>query len=140
MKRACLFAALALGACVEGPDAGVDIPAGSALPSDAHYVMIPAGYASPEECLANAEQPFSCRYSISLCRDGRAGQLVGDIVLEGKYVMDGPLAHAKYESGETLDFDVQAVAEVGVPSAHWIVDTENRWDTLQFDNINCDYP
>ena len=137
MKRlALVIVAGSSAACI---DAGSGDRAGQTLPSDSHYVVVPNGYASPEECIASAPQPFSCVLSLSLCRNGRAGARVGDIVEDGTYTMDGSIAHIVFDR-KTMDFDVAAVVELGSPNTTWIVDTEHRWETLQFDNISCQRP
>ncbi len=128
-----------LPACTEGSSPTTPDPS-TALPEDAHFVAIIAPYTSPEDCLANAEQPFSCEFSLSLCKSGRAGERVGDLIAEGAYDMVGSVAHIDFTDGSSLQFDVDAVAEIGAPNAQWIVDTEHRWETLQFDNIDCSRP
>jgi hypothetical protein len=133
---ACLVAAVSVAACTE-PDSSNRAPAPDALPSDAHFVALISPYASPEECLANESQLFVCTFSLSLCKSGRAGQRLGDIVAEGAYDMVDSVAHVSFSDGTVLEFDVDAVADLGSPQAHWIVDTERRWETLQFDNIDC---
>ena len=136
----CLAATLSLGACMESGASKTTPDPATALPADAHFVQIIAPYTSPEECLAKAEQPFSCRFSLSLCKNGRAGELFGDILKEGAYDVVDTVAHISFTGGESLEFDVAAVAEIGSPNVHWIVDTANRWQTLQFDNIDCSQP
>jgi hypothetical protein len=121
-----------LVACVDDAETG-----SHTLPADGHYVIVPNGYASPEECLANAQQPFACQYSLSLCANGRAGERIGDLVDQGTYNLHGSVAHVDFDSGETMQFDVQAVVDLDSPNVQWIIDTEQRWNTLQFDNIDC---
>jgi hypothetical protein len=36
-----------------------------------------------------------------------------------------------------MRFDVQSVVDLDAPTTQWIVDTDGRWDTLSFDNIDC---
>jgi hypothetical protein len=107
------------------------------LSQDAHYVALVSPYASPEECLAKASQPMECAISLSLCKNGRAGERFGDTVSEGVYDMGNSVATVNFTDGRTLIFDVAAVADVEDTSTHWIVDTQDRWNTLQFDNIDC---
>jgi hypothetical protein len=131
--------AAALTACLDTGSSTTPDPS-TALPYDAHFVAVVSPYASPEECLAKAPQPFTCTWSLSLCKSGRAGERAGDLVLAGAYDMVDSVAHVSFAGGGTLEFDVDAVVELGSPNARWIVDTERRWDTLQFDNIDCARP
>jgi len=128
-----LVVAVSLAACTESattPDPS------TALPADAHFVArTPDG--SPEKCIANSEQPYGCILSLSLCKSGRAGLRIGDIVAAGAYDMVGSVAHASFTDGSSLAFDVEALVDLDAPDYPWIVDTEGRWQTLQFDNIDC---
>jgi hypothetical protein len=133
MKALVLVAALA--GCVE-TDATTKV--GRSLPTDVHYVVLPAGYSSPEECIETAEQPFSCIYSMSLCKGGKAGLRSGDILEEGRYELVESTAGITFDDGRTMDFDVDTVTEPDSPGLNWVVDTQDRWETLQFDNISCD--
>lgn len=137
---ACLWVAISVAACTESGASKITPDPSTALPSDAHFVTIVSPYASPEECLAKASQVFTCTNSLSLCKSGRAGQRLGDIVAEGAYNMVDSVAHVSFDDGTSLKFDVQAVVDLGSPNARWIVDTERRWETLQFDNIDCSKP
>ena len=111
----------------------------TSLPSDAHYVEIEAPYASPQQCLAQNTQPFICQYSFSLCKDGRAGTRQGDLLYEGTYTMTGSVANITWDRYEGLmQFDVSSLTEPSAPSVHWVVDTDQLYDTLQFDNISCE--
>lgn len=128
---------MSLTACVDGRSATEPDPK-TALPYDAHFVIVPNGYPSPEACIASSDQIFSCLYSLSLCANGRTGLRTGDLITDGAYDMDGSIARATYKDGSTLDFDVDAVADLNSPNSHWVIDTERRWETLQFDTISCE--
>jgi hypothetical protein len=134
---ACLVVVVSLAGCLESGSSNTTPDPSTALPSDAHFVILISPYASPEECLAN-EQPFTCQYSLSLCKSGRAGERRGDLVSEGAYDMVDSVAHVSFTDRTSREFDVEAVVDLGAPNVHWIVDTERRWDTLQFDNISCE--
>lgn len=138
-----LVAALSLAACMDSQPGGGTPPRDppTALSSDAHFVVVVPPYTSPEDCLANEKQQiFICTSSISFCKNGRAGQRLGDLDDEGTYTMVGSVAHASFVDGQSLAFDVDAVVDLDAPGEHWIVDTQERWNTLQFDNIDCDQP
>ncbi len=143
-RLALAFAGLtsSLAACMDqpGPGPGQEPDPATALPADAHFIALVPPYPTPEACIAEDPQPFSCEFSLSLCMNGRAGQRIGDLIAEGTYDMENSIAHVTYTDGSTLEFDVDAVVEIGSPNAHWIVDTERRWETLQFDNIDCSRP
>jgi hypothetical protein len=134
---ACLAVAGSLAACMESGASNTTPDPATALPSDAHFVAVFSPYASPEECVANAAEPRGCLSSLSLCKSGRAGRRLGDIVEQGAYDMIDSIAHVSFTDGTSLGFDVEAVVEIGSPDTHWIIDTERRWETLQFDNIDC---
>ena len=141
MKNFAFVIAVLLAGCLDS-GGGTGEPA-TALDYDAHFVALIGTHPTPEDCLATEEMPFVCRFSISLCKNGRAGYLRGDIVSSGTYNLEGNIAHITFTSDgspidEKMDFDVVAPAEIGAPQAKWIVDTEGRWNTLQFDNISCD--
>lgn len=108
------------------------------LPSDAHYVAVFAPFSSPEDCLANAQDPRSCSFALTFCADGQAARRMGDVVESGDYYLEGSVAHASYNDGiEQLTFDVDAVIELESPTTNWIVDDANRWETFAFDTIAC---
>jgi hypothetical protein len=142
MKTLASVILVLLAACTEG--SGKPDPT-TALDYDAHFVALIGSYATPEDCLANEQQPFVCTFSISFCKNGRVGYRQGDIVYDGTYDLDGNIAHATFTGPGTftiddIDFDVVTPAQVGAPQAKWIVDTQGRWNTLQFDNIDCRTP
>jgi hypothetical protein len=113
------------------------------LSSDEHYVGFEASYSSPEDCLAqNADFGYPCLHSISLCKSGRFGMRSGDIVSEGTYDLNRSVAEITLDDGAAISFDLETSMLVGSPdSAYtWVPDTEGRWDTLQFDNIDCSQP
>jgi hypothetical protein len=132
-----LVVAVSAAACTGSGSSSLIPDPSTALPDDAHFVALVSPYASPEDCLANESQLFVCTVSLSLCKSGRAGQRLGDIVEEGAYDMIDSVAHVSFRDGTELEFDVDAVVELGNPNAHWIVDTRRRWETLPFDNIDC---
>jgi hypothetical protein len=129
MRLSALVITLSISACVEPAEPDV-------LPSDAHYVAVFAPFTSPEDCLANSPDPRGCRFAITLCANGRAAKRTADIVDDGHYYMEGPIAHAVLAS-DRFDFDVETVIEIG-STQRWIVDDQRRWETLQFDTISCD--
>ncbi|MBA3458302.1 MAG: hypothetical protein H0T42_34790, partial [Deltaproteobacteria bacterium] len=94
--------------------------------------------ASPEECLANSAEPRGCRFAITLCKNGRAAERVADIISVGTYGMIGTAAHATFDNGTSLEFDVETRVKTGdSPNTTWIVDVNNLHETLQFDTIDC---
>ncbi|MCW5803239.1 MAG: hypothetical protein KIT31_12720 [Deltaproteobacteria bacterium] len=108
------------------------------LPSDAHYVAVFAPFSSPEDCLANAQDPRSCAFALTFCADGQAARRMGDVVESGDYYLEGSVANASYNDGvQQLRFDVDAVVDLENPTTHWIVDDAHRWETLAFDTISC---
>jgi hypothetical protein len=135
MKASAVAVLAALAGCIDAPP-----PDSHPLPMDVHYIVLPAGYSSPEQCIANDAQPFSCINSLSLCKNGRAGLRRGDVLEQGTYQLEGSVAHITFESERTMDFDVDSVTEPDSPSVGWTVDTQDRWETLQFDNIDCSQP
>jgi hypothetical protein len=136
MKKLALALSIGMTACsMDGAEPEL-VP----LAEDAHFVALVAPYASPEACLASAEQPFSCQFSLSLCKSGRAGMRRGDLVSTGVYGMTGAIATATFDDGSDFALDTVALVEVDMPDAHWIVDTLGRYRTLQFDNIDCARP
>jgi hypothetical protein len=132
---------LATGCFNESDQVLPDAEVAGALPSDAHYIQIIPGYASPQQCLAEAEQPFICSYTLSLCKDGRAGSREGDLLYEGTYSMADSIAQITWSSGTNpsfTQFDVESVTELDAPAVHWVIDTDQLYNSLQFDNISCD--
>ena len=51
--------------------------------------------------------------------------------------MDGSVARVTFEHDSAMEFDVQAVVDLGDPTAKWIVDTDSRWETLQTSEEAC---
>lgn len=135
MKPLLVLSILPLAACMESGSSK-----NTPLTEDAHFVALTGTYATPEACLAKEANPFVCEVSLSLCKSGRIGLRRGDIVTDGTYTMiDDGIAHAALHDSSTFEFDVQLVMEVG-SNQRWIVDTAERWKTLQFDNIDCSLP
>jgi hypothetical protein len=106
MRTLAYVAAVALVACTDSGS--------TALSQDAHFVALIPPYTSPDECL---EEPFpnSCRRSLSLCTDGRAGQLQGHVTVTGTYAMFDAVAHVDFGSAGTLMFDVEAHTDLDDP-------------------------
>jgi hypothetical protein len=127
---------LALAACMDSGSSGGP---GNVLDADAHFVGLVGTHATPEDCLAKEPNPFVCEYSLSLCANGRAGLRRGDLVSEGTYTLNGVVANATFTDNTRMSFDVQAAHEIGSPQK-WIVDRQERWNTLAFDNIDCGSP
>lgn len=135
MKTLLLFL-LPLAACMTAGSS----PNQNVLDEDAHFVALIGTYATPEACLAKEANPFVCEFSLSLCKNGRAGLRQGDIILDGTYTMSGNgIAHASFRDGSKFEFDTLAVKEVDA-GGRWIVDDAERYKTLQFDNIDCSRP
>jgi hypothetical protein len=122
------------GACLD--------QAAPTLPSDTYLTGIPRGFTSVEAC--EADNPFpnqACTHELALCANGRAGERTGDIVREGSYHLRG--SHA-IGTLDVMAFDLD-LATNSAPGSNlgpitWVPDIERRWDTLQFDSIDCNQP
>jgi hypothetical protein len=129
MKSYALFLLFAVTGCSSSSDDG---PAGPTLPNDAYFV-----YSDVDQCLAdNPDDQRGCSFALALCSNGRAGARIGDIIDDGTYEMDGPVAHGELR-GSSFTFDVETGAATGLSVNFMIPDTEQRWQTLQFDSIDC---
>src|SRR5262245_57226150 len=107
MKFASVIVFALLPACL---DASKGEPA-TALDYDAHFVGLVGSYATPEDCLANEQNPFVCEFSLSFCKNGRVGFRQGDLVYDGTYDLDGNIARIHFTgpgsvTTEDFDFDV----------------------------------
>jgi hypothetical protein len=114
-----------LGACTTSPDAP------STLPSDTYFI-----YERVEECIAREPNVWSCGFAIALWSNGRAGERIGDIIQEGDYVLDAPFARGTI-AGQPFELDLKTGAATGLGAARYIPDRDGRWQTLQFDTIDC---
>ena len=137
MIKPALLTVLLASACLDAPAPDATM----ALATDTHFVGLFPPYTTPEDCLAHEQQPFSCLYSLSLCKNGHAGERRGDLLYDGGYHMVGSVAHIVYKNDPPREFDLEALVFVDSPNQPWIVDTQDRWNTLQFDNVSCEpYP
>jgi len=130
---------LVASACTTSPATSIE---GPTLPSDQRFTGLVAPFASPEDCLANTTTSFTCLYELELCANGRAGQRYGDLVYSGTYHLEPPHAVGSTDGGGTFDFDLDSDELVmdGGRSQAYIPDAQGRWDTLQFDSIDCEQP
>jgi hypothetical protein len=131
---AALCFALSFTACATDADSNEE----RKLSKDAHFIEVFPGYTSPQDCLDRSPDPRGCRFTITLCHDGRAAQRIADIISEGSYVMMDSVAHVTLHDGRTLDFDVATRTDLGDPNATWIRDASNLHDNPEFDTISCD--
>jgi hypothetical protein len=141
MKSIAAFCfALSFTACATDSDS--DSSEERQLSRDAHFVEVMPGYSSPEDCMARSPDPRGCRFTISLCHDGRAAQRIADIISVGTYVMKHSVAHVTFDEpfnpGRTLDFDVATRTDLAFPDSVWIRDVNNLHETGEFDTIRCD--
>jgi hypothetical protein len=122
-----VLACLAATGCLGGSAA----PTGPTLPADTYFI-----YDRVDECLANEPNPWSCAYTVALCSNGRAAQRIGDVIEEGFYEIDGPVATGTMRD-TSFELNVETGDATGLALDHYAYDTEQRWNTLQFDTIDC---
>jgi hypothetical protein len=116
---------LSLGACTTSPETP------SMLPSDTYFI-----YDRVEECIVQEPNVWACGFALALCSNGRAGERIGDIIEEGEYMLDAPFARGTI-AGRPFELDLQTGAAMGLGAARYIPDQDGRWQTLQFDTIDC---
>ncbi len=123
-----------LAACVVDPE-----PDESTLPSDAYFTGIPVPFATPEACFAaNPSKPYVCEYELALCQNGRAGLRGGDLLSQGTYHLADHSAVGDLD-GTAFQFDL--VTDTGVLfGQQWVPDMQGRWQTPQWDSIDCSRP
>jgi hypothetical protein len=116
---------VSLGACTTSPEAP------STLPNDTYFI-----YDRVDECVAREPNVWSCGFAIALCSNGRAGERIGDIVQDGDYTLDPPFARGAI-AGRPFELDLQTGDATGLGASRYIPDQDGRWQTLQFDTIDC---
>jgi hypothetical protein len=132
VKAHSLCLLLAATGCLGTSSSDEEVPH---LPTDSYFI-----YSDVEACLANhADDQRACSFSLALCSNGRAGVRTGDIVDDGDYEMDGPMIHGVLR-GTSFTFDLQTGEATALGADRFIPDTAGRWQTLQFDTIDCSQP
>jgi hypothetical protein len=108
---------------------------------DLHFSGIVPPYASPDDCVAaHSDNIHECTYEIALCLSGDAGIRTNDIVQRGTYVVDNNTAVVTLEDGTTFQLDLATGQAVDAPLASWVADDASRFDTLEWDVLDCPQP
>ena len=97
---------------------------------------------------ARRRRPHESGNALALCSNGRVGYRIADIVTDGWYEMDGPLASGELQQrtgsgqveNQAFQLDVETGEATGLALGAWIPDTAERWQTLEFDTIDCARP
>ncbi|MBA3500466.1 MAG: hypothetical protein M4D80_06170 [Myxococcota bacterium] len=106
------------------------------LTQDAYYLAVFAPDTAPEDCLAHPD-PRGCQFAITLCKDGRAAERIGDIISSGTYELNGSVAHVAVDN-YSFEFDVATrVRSSDSPKTTWVLDTKDLHKTFNFDTIDC---
>jgi len=123
--------------CAETPRHEPTPTSGPTLAQDTFYTGVSPEYATPEDCVAQSPMPIDCHLEIALCAGGVAGFSNFDLPQQGMYYLDGSTAIIAVNN-ETENEVIQLDTQTGAASADaqtetYIVDTVDRWQTLQFD-------
>ncbi len=111
-------------------------PQGTTFATDTFYTGIVPPYATPEACEASNPMPIECHLELGFCAGGKAGFSNYDLPQQGDYHLEGSLIVANI-GGNMIQLDTGTGAATNAFVDTYILDTAERWQTLQFDVITC---
>jgi hypothetical protein len=86
-----------------------------------------------------AQNPIMCHLELAFCANGKAGFSNYDEPEQGTYYLEGPAVDASVKSSPNssasvaIELDSESGAATGAGTTTYILDTAERWNTLDFD-------